>query len=301
MRVTSPRFAQHFELGANLQPINATCWAILSVPIGLLAVPDLQSRFPAGFCATSPILRKASQQQASIGQSKPDCSINNPYPESPRSYPTLASPRSSAPTKMATKLSPFLLRDLGRPSLPRTAALRVSRAAYSSEAPPPPPLLAKLKNDLKTAMRAKDTNRLSVLRSVLAETLNASKTDKPIKTDVQLVSLLQKSARKAQEAAAEARDAGREDLVEKEEAQQRIFEEYAASSGVEEMGEPELRKLVETAKAKLVAEGVTTALRGQMIKRILGPGGLLDGVAVDKKLAAKIIMELSEKTTDTTT
>jgi uncharacterized protein YqeY len=196
---------------------------------------------------------------------------------------------------MATKLSPFLLRNLGRPSLPRTAVLRVSRAAYSSEAPPPP-LLSKLKTDLKTAMRAKDTNRLSVLRSVLAETLNASKTDKPIKTDVQLVALLQKSARKAQEAAAEARGAGREDLAEKEETQQRIFEEYAAGSGVKEMGEAELGELIESTKAALVAEGVKKELMGQqMIKRLLAPGGLLEGVSVDKKKAAKMIME-SNKT-----
>jgi uncharacterized protein len=197
---------------------------------------------------------------------------------------------------MATKLSPFLLRNLGRPSLPRTAALRVSRAAYSSDAPPPP-LLTKLKTDLKTAMRAKDTNRLSVLRSVLAETLNASKTDKPIKTDVQLVDLLQKSARKAQEAAAEARGAGREDLAEKEESQQRIFEEYAAGSGVKEMGEAELRELIESTKATLVAEGVKKELMGQqMIKRLLAPGGLLEGVSVDKKMAAKMIMESNKAT-----
>jgi uncharacterized protein YqeY len=194
---------------------------------------------------------------------------------------------------MATKLSPFLLRNLGRPSLPRTAVLRVSRAAYSSDAPPPP-LLSKLKTDLKTAMRAKDTNRLSVLRSVLAETLNASKTDKPIKTDVQLVALLQKSARKAQEAAAEARGAGREDLAEKEETQQRIFEEYAAGSGVKEMGEAELGELIESTKAALVAEGVKKELAGQMIKKFLAPGGLLEGVSVDKKKAAKMIMESSK-------
>ncbi len=190
---------------------------------------------------------------------------------------------------MASKLSPFLLRSFGRPSLRSTAPLRVARA-YSTEAPPPP-LLAKLKDDLKTAMRAKDTNRLAVLRGVLATTLNASKTDKPIKTDAQLVSLLQKSALKSQEAADEARAAGREDLAEKEEAQKRILNEYAAGSGVKELGEAEIRQLVESTKAALLAEGVDQkALAGQVTKKLLGQGGPLDGVG-GKKEAARIIME----------
>ncbi|KAK4150933.1 hypothetical protein C8A00DRAFT_36431 [Chaetomidium leptoderma] len=192
---------------------------------------------------------------------------------------------------MASKLSPLLLRSFGRPSLRSTAPLRVCRAAYSTDAPPPP-LLVKLKDDLKTAMRAKDTNRLAVLRAILAATLNASKTDKPIKTDVQLVSLLQKSARKSQEAADEARAAGRADLVEKEEAQQRILEEYAAGSGLKGIGEVELRQLVESTKADLVAEGVQEkALTGQMIKKLLTPGGPLDGAMVEQKEVVRIIME----------
>jgi uncharacterized protein YqeY len=198
---------------------------------------------------------------------------------------------------MASKLSPFLLRSIGRPSLPRTAALRVLRPAYSTEAtpPPPPPLLSKLKDDLKAAMRAKDTNRLAVLRSVLAATLNASKTDKPIKTDVQLVGLIQKSARKSQETAAEARQAGREDLVEKEEAQQRILEEYAAGSGVREIGEVELKQIIQSTKAALVAEGVQgKALQGEIIKSLFKPGGLLEGASFEKKGVVTLIREACE-------
>ncbi|AEO66982.1 c44127a5-0dc4-4b9b-a819-27faa998b59a [Thermothielavioides terrestris] len=195
---------------------------------------------------------------------------------------------------MAGRLSLPLVRSLARPSLRPTASLRISRAAYSTEAPPPP-LLTKLKEDLKTAMRAKDANRLAVLRSVLAATLNASKTDKPIRTDVQLVSLLQKMARKSQEAAEEARAAGREDLVEKEEAQQRIFEEYAAGSGVRELGEAELRQIVESTKANLVAQGIEEkALQAQMIKSLLTPGGPLEGAVVEKKEVVRIIAEVAK-------
>ncbi|KAL2177240.1 Yqey-like protein-domain-containing protein [Thermothelomyces heterothallicus CBS 202.75] len=192
---------------------------------------------------------------------------------------------------MASKLSLSLLRGFGRPTLRQTASKYIIRATYSTEAPPPP-LLSKLKDDLKTAMRAKDANRLAVLRSILAAALNASKTDKPIRTDAQLVSLLQKSALKSQEAAAEARRAGREDLAEKEEAQQRILEEYAAGSGVRELGEAELRQLIESTKANLLAEGVQEkALSGQTIKKLFTLGGPLDGVAVEKKQVVKLVME----------
>ncbi|KAL2021979.1 hypothetical protein VTK56DRAFT_6398 [Thermocarpiscus australiensis] len=195
---------------------------------------------------------------------------------------------------MATRLSPCLLRSFGRRSLRQATNWRMFRASYSTEAPPPP-LLSKLKDDLKTAMKAKDTNRLSVLRAVLAATLNASKTDKPIKTDVQLVSLLRKTALKSREAAAEARAAGREDLAEKEEAQQRILEEYAANSGVREVGEAELRQIIETAKTELVANGVgEMALSGQLFGKLLSRGGPLDGLNVNRQEVARLIMEVTK-------
>jgi uncharacterized protein YqeY len=193
---------------------------------------------------------------------------------------------------MASKLPVPFLRSLGRSSLRPSAPLRVFRAAYSTDAPPPP-LLTKLKEDLKTSMRAKDTNRLTVLRSVLTATLNASKTDKPITTDAQLVSLLLKTARKSQEAAAEARAADREDIAEKEEAQQRILEEYAASSGLRELGEAELRQIVERTKASLVAAGTQEkALMGQMVRGLFAPGGPLDGTSVSKPKVTAIIKEV---------
>lgn len=191
---------------------------------------------------------------------------------------------------MASKLSP-LLRSFGRPSLRQAVPLRVSYAAYSTDAPAPP-FLVKIKDDLKAAMRAKDTNRLSVLRSVLSATLNASKTDKPIRTDVQLVSLLQATARKSADSAAEARAAGREDLAEKEESQQRILEEYAASSGVRELGEADILKIIESAKAELAAQGVQgKGLSGQVMKKLFAPGGPLDGAANEKGQVVKLIQQ----------
>jgi uncharacterized protein YqeY len=195
---------------------------------------------------------------------------------------------------MASRLSPLLLRSFGRPSSrPATALLRGARAYSTEEPPPPPPLLSKLKDDLKTAMRAKDSNRLAVLRGVLAATLNLSKSFRPIKTDAQLVGLLNRTARKCQEAADEARAAGREDLAEKEDAQRLILEEYASSSGVWEPSEDEIRQLVESTRAALVAEGVDQkVLAGHVIGKLLDKDGPLAAALVRRNEVAAIVMEL---------
>ncbi|KAJ4300435.1 hypothetical protein N0V88_003110 [Collariella sp. IMI 366227] len=204
---------------------------------------------------------------------------------------------------MASRLSPFLLRSFGRPTtiLRQPASLRVpavaagARAAYSSDAvPPPPPLLSKIKDDLKAAMRAKDTNRLAVLRAVLAAALNASKTDKPFRTDAQVVGLLRKSAGKSADAAAEFRGAGREDLAEKEEAQRKILEEYADSASGRKVSGEELREVVVKAKAALLADGIAEkAVMGSLMKLLFMPGGPLDGTSVDKKELVDIIKQVS--------
>ncbi|EGO59941.1 hypothetical protein NEUTE1DRAFT_61792 [Neurospora tetrasperma FGSC 2508] len=164
--------------------------------------------------------------------------------------------------------------------------------AYSSDAAPAPaPLYAKLKGDLKVAMRAKDAPRLVVLRAVLAAVLNASKTSQPIETDAQLVALLRKTARTSQEAADQFRAAGRGDLVEKEEAQIRVLEEYVAGSGVQAVDEAELKDMVQAVQSELAAEGVDAKM-GEVMKKLLGPGGRLDGKDVEKTLVARIVKEV---------
>ncbi|KAK8051314.1 hypothetical protein PG993_002699 [Apiospora rasikravindrae] len=178
-------------------------------------------------------------------------------------------------------------------SIPNTTPL--CRRQYSSD-PPPPPLLQKLKTDLKTAMRAKDAARLAVLRSILAATLNASKTASPIVTDTQLVALLRKTARSSRDAVAEFQEAGRADLVEKEQAQIDILDEYAAGSGVQEVGADELRTIVAGVVTAMTSEGGEAtggkAQMGNVMKKLLGPGGPLEGKDVEKSELAKIVKEV---------
>jgi len=200
---------------------------------------------------------------------------------------------------MASRLPSRAFQTLfARSSSPRPAASsparqwqQLSRAAYSSE-PAPPPLLAKLKGEVKTAMRAKDSLRLSILRSILADVLNASKTDKPIRTDVQLVSLLRKMARASQDAVEEFRAAGRQDLVDKEETTSRILDEYAVMSGVEAVSVDQLRDIVAGVIAGLRNDGTgEKQLVGEAMKALNSPSGVLAGKDFDRSEVARLVKE----------
>jgi len=149
-----------------------------------------------------------------------------------------------------------------------------------------PPLLLKLRSDLKSAMKAKDTNRLNVLRSILAETTNAAKTSNPLRTDIQILALLRKQAATSRSAAQEFGAAKREDLQGKEMAQVAVLDEYAA--GVETLGESEITAAIQDVIGKMRTDGKDVNL-GAVIKELLGPEGALQGRPVENKEVARLV------------
>ncbi|KAJ6447125.1 Aspartyl/glutamyl-tRNA amidotransferase subunit B-related protein [Purpureocillium lavendulum] len=173
----------------------------------------------------------------------------------------------------------------------RRQTIQAARPYSSTTDDAPPPFLQKLKADLKTAMRAKDAPRLAVLRAIMSANLNASKTATPIRTDVQLVALIRKIQKSALDSAADARAAGRQDLVDKEEEQARILDAYLADSGVRTLGEAELRALVQDAvDASKQAGTAAKSLMGDVMKRL---AGALEGKDVDRKQVASLVKELT--------
>ncbi|OCL02607.1 GatB/YqeY domain-containing protein [Glonium stellatum] len=152
-------------------------------------------------------------------------------------------------------------------------------------------VLTQLRNDLKTAMRNKDTARLSVLRAVLAEITNASKTNSPIANDLQLLALLRKRIGSAQSAAAEFLAANRLDLATKEDKQIAVMEEYAGS--VKTVGQADIKDAVEGAIRKLKAGSEKLDL-GSVLKSVTGSGGELEGKPVEKKEVVRIVKEMLE-------
>lgn len=137
-------------------------------------------------------------------------------------------------------------------------------------------------------MQAKDTNRLSVLRSLLTQALNASKTSTPINTDLQMLALLRKSANASRIASAEFKGAGRQDLAEKEESQLRVMEEYA--NGVETIDDEDIVAAVKGVVDKMTNEGATMQM-GEVMKRVLAPE-VLGEKPVARGDVAKIVKQV---------
>ncbi|KAE8447811.1 hypothetical protein EG329_010205 [Mollisiaceae sp. DMI_Dod_QoI] len=140
-------------------------------------------------------------------------------------------------------------------------------------------------------MQNKDSNRLSVLRGLLSQTLNASKTSNPINTDMQMLALLRKSANASKAASEEFKSAGRQDLADKEDLQVRIMEEYAGD--VEVLGEQEIRDAVGKVVEGLRSEGSKLAM-GDVLKRVFGPE-VLGEKPVEKGDVARIVKEMLAK------
>ncbi|RFU28562.1 hypothetical protein B7463_g7767, partial [Scytalidium lignicola] len=155
---------------------------------------------------------------------------------------------------------------------------------YSTSPTTPPPLLLKIRKDMKTAMQNKDSNRLSVLRSLLSQALNASKTSNPINTDAQMLALLRKTANASRQASSEFKEAGRQDLAEKEDSQVKIMEEYAGN--VDTPSEEDIRAAVKSVIDSMTAQGLELKI-GQVSKNVFSPD-VLGGKPVDRGEVAKI-------------
>ncbi|OCK79320.1 GatB/YqeY domain-containing protein [Lepidopterella palustris CBS 459.81] len=193
---------------------------------------------------------------------------------------------------MASFRNPFLR--LPSHTHPTLSPLRLCHCRRITTTPflqAPPPVLSRLRDDLKIAMRAKDAVRLSVLRNLLSEITNASKTNSPITTDLRLLNLLRQRIASSRTAASEFRDAGRNDVAEKEEAQISVMEEYAG--GVETVGEEEVRAVVRGVVEEMRGGGGKVDL-GAVLRKVTGEGGALDGRPVEKKEVVKIVKELLE-------
>jgi uncharacterized protein YqeY len=138
---------------------------------------------------------------------------------------------------------------------------------------------------MKTAMQNKDSNRLSVLRSLLTQTLNASKTSTPINTDMQMLALLRKTANASKAASEEFKGAGRQDLADKEDLQLKIMEEYAGTVAV--MGEEDIKEAVQRVVDDMRSEGTKMQL-GDVMKKLFAPE-VLGEKSVEKGDVAKIV------------
>lgn len=115
-------------------------------------------------------------------------------------------------------------------------------------------ILANLTDEIKTAMRAKDSLRLEALRAIksavmLEQTSSAAGTTL---TDEQEIKLVQKLVKQRKDSAQIFKDQNRLDLAEPEEAQAKIIAEFLPA----QLSEEEITKIVGDIIAQTGAEGM---------------------------------------------
>ena len=122
----------------------------------------------------------------------------------------------------------------------------------------------------------------------MAEITNASKSPKPIRTDIELLSLFRKRAQASKTAAVEFEIANRKELQEKEIAQSAIFDEYALK--VDVVREAEMEQAIADAIPTMIAKRKSgTSDLNIMLKILLGPRGSLSRKPVDRASLADLI------------
>lgn len=139
--------------------------------------------------------------------------------------------------------------------------------------------------DIKTAMKAKDQDKLRVLRSLKAKLMEKEiserKDGEASLSDEQAVEVLMKAAKQRKESIDQFEEGGRDDLAENEKKELALIEEYLPQM----MSEEEVRKIVQEKIKALSASGP------EHMGKVMGPlMGQLKGKA-EGSLVSKIVKE----------
>lgn len=121
------------------------------------------------------------------------------------------------------------------------------------------PLKAQLTEDMKNAMRAKETVKLGVIRFLLADIRNFE-IDNGEQDDAGVEKLIAKQVKQMKDAIAEFEKGGRPDLVEEEQAKVAILETYLP----QQLSDEELKAIVD----RVVAAAGSTNM-GQVIGMVM--------------------------------
>lgn len=87
-------------------------------------------------------------------------------------------------------------------------------------------LIEQLKNDLKDAMRAQEVVRRDSIRAINTMIKQVQVDERKELNDEDVIKLIQRGIKQREEAASQYKEAGREDLVQKELEQVEIFKSY---------------------------------------------------------------------------
>lgn len=145
-------------------------------------------------------------------------------------------------------------------------------------------LKKKLQEDLKTAMREKDSFKRDTIRFLMSAIKQVEVDSRKELSDEDIIKIIQKSIKQREESAVQYKEAGREDLYDKETKEAEILKSYLPKQLSDEELEAEVKKIIEEVGATSLKDmgkimGVATKkLAGvadgkrinQMVKKILG-------------------------------
>lgn len=144
-------------------------------------------------------------------------------------------------------------------------------------------LIARIEDELKAAMRARDEERTGALRLTLAALRSAEKElQRPLREDEEL-QVLQRERKRRSEGAEAFRSAGRAEQAEREERELAVIAEFMP----EPIGEDELERIVDDA----IAETGATSLRdlGRVMADVMPQvAGRADGSSVSQLVREKL-------------
>ncbi len=144
-------------------------------------------------------------------------------------------------------------------------------------------LKQQLTEAMKTAMKAKDSLRLSVVRMILAAVKNREIEQRQELDDEAVLGVLTTLAKQRREAAQAYRDGDREDLAAKEEAELAMLQDFLPAP----LGREELVALIERAVVEVDAGGMKNM--GQVMKIVSAETlGRADGKTVSDLVKARL-------------
>jgi uncharacterized protein YqeY len=144
-------------------------------------------------------------------------------------------------------------------------------------------LKARVQEDMKTAMKAKDTRRLGVIRLLMAAIKQREVDERIMLDDTQLLTVIDKMLKQRQDSANQFKQAGRVDLAEQEEFEMVLLQEYMPPA----LSESAIDSLIQQAISALNATSIKDmgAVMAQLKPQLQGRA---DMVVVSAKIKQQL-------------
>ncbi len=126
----------------------------------------------------------------------------------------------------------------------------------------------RLKNDLKEAMKSKDTFKRDVVRFLMSAIKQVEVDERRELSDEDIQRIIQKSVKQREDAASQYKEGGREDLFEKEMKEAEILKSYLPK----QLSDEELRAIIEETIKEVGASSMKDMgkVMGAVIKKTVG-------------------------------